>query len=40
MNPNFFSQPMATNFEIIPPTINPKDQAKRLANPEINVTKA
>ena len=36
----FFVHPMATNFEIIPPTINPNDQANKLAKPETNVTRA
>ena len=31
---------MATNFETIPPTINPNDHANKLASPEMKVTKA
>ena len=37
---SFFAHPIATNFETIPPTINPNDHANKLARPEINVTKA
>ena len=36
----FFEHPIATNFDTIPPTISPNDQANKLAIPEINVTKA
>ena len=36
----FLVQRIATNFEMIPPTINPKDQANKLAIPDINVTNA
>ena len=35
----FFAHPIATNFETIPPTINPNDHANKLARPEINVPK-
>ena len=37
---SFFAHPIATNFETIPPTISPNDQANKLARPDIKVTKA
>ena len=37
---SFLEHPIATNFDIIPPTINPNDQANKLAIPDINVTRA
>ena len=36
----FLNNPIATNLDIIPPTISPNDHANRLAIPEIKVTKA
>ena len=35
-----FVHPIATNLDIIPPTIKPNDHANKLATPEINVTSA